>query len=87
MGNRWLHVAGSQYLAVLLVVVVFFVWAGALVVVRAQDKSDVPTSAPTSARASAPSTAGSAGADAAGIVWLCMPGAASDRCAGNLGLT
>jgi hypothetical protein len=87
MGNRWLHVAGSQYLAVLLVVVVFFVWAGALVVVRAQDKSDVSTSAPTSARASAPSTAGSAGADAAGIVWLCMPGAASDRCAGNLGLT
>jgi hypothetical protein len=87
MGNRWLHAAGSQYAAVLLVVVVFFVWAGALAVVRAQDKSDVPTSAPTSARASAPSTASSAGADAAGIVWLCMPRAASDPCTGNLGLT
>jgi hypothetical protein len=89
MGNRWLHAAGSQYAAVLLVAVVFFGWAVASVVVRAQDKSDVPTSAPTSARTSTPSPTGpaEAGADAAGIVWLCMPGATADPCAGSQGLT
>jgi len=87
MGNRWLQPARSQYAAVLLVVVLFFGWAVASVVVRAQDKSDVPTSAPTSARTSTPSPTGPATADAAGIVWLCMPAAAADPCAGSQGLT
>jgi hypothetical protein len=91
MGNRWLQPARSRYAAVLLVVVVFSGWAVASVVVRAQDKSGVPTSAPTSASAST-STATATGraaaeADAAGVVWLCMPGATADPCAGNLDVT
>jgi hypothetical protein len=74
---------------VLFAVVLVCVYAVASAVVRISlDKSGSPSPSPaTPASTPASAATGRAGADAAGIVWLCMPGAAVDPCTGDLSVT
>jgi len=78
----------------LLFVVLVCVYAGASAFQRSLDRSGLPSpplATPTSTLApiptSTPADMASAHADAAGIVWLCRPGSATNPCQGDLSTT